>query len=128
MSRRNDREEIFKVIFESIVKEVSPLEVLENREFEEVKDINFLKTYSKEIGDFSVEINNTISENLKIWDLNRIGNIEKAILILSIYEIKHRKDIGEKIAINEAVELAKIYGEESSAKFINGVLATIVNK
>lgn len=128
MSRRNDREEIFKVIFESVVKEVSPLEVLENRDFEEVKDLDFLKIYSKEIGTFFNEINKILSDNLKFWELNRIGNIEKAILILSIYEIKYREDIGEKIAINEAVELAKKYGDDNSAKFINGVLATIVNK
>lgn len=71
------------------------------------------------------EIEQEISEKLKSWSKDRIFKIDLAILSLAIYEIKYT-DISYKVAINEAVELAKIYGNDDSAKFVNGVLAKVV--
>ena len=58
--------------------------------------------------------------------MDRISKIDLAILRLAIYEIKY-KEIPYKVAINEAVELAKKYGEDSSKNFVNGILASVVN-
>ncbi len=67
-----------------------------------------------------------ISKNLKKdWTLQRISKVNIAILKIAIYEIKY-KDIPFKVAINEAVELAKKYGEDKSKNFVNGILASIV--
>lgn len=72
------------------------------------------------------EIDGKIEENLKSdWKIERISKIDLSILRLAIYEIKY-KDVPFKVAINEAVELAKKYGEDSSKKFVNGVLASVV--
>ncbi|CAL1329332.1 transcription antitermination factor NusB [Candidatus Providencia siddallii] len=60
-------------------------------------------------------------------DFNNLGQIEKAILRLSIYELIYRKDIPYKVIINEGIELAKIFGSEYSYKFINGVLDKIIH-
>ena len=69
-----------------------------------------------------------IKENLKSdWKIERISKINLAILKLAIYEIKY-KQIPFKVVINEAVELAKKYGEESSKNFVNGILASIVKE
>ena len=74
------------------------------------------------------EIISKIEENLKEdWKIDRISKIDLAILKLAIYEIKY-KNIPFKVAINEAVELAKKYGEETSRKFVNGILASIVKE
>ena len=67
-----------------------------------------------------------IEKNLKSdWKIDRISKIDLSILELAIYEIEY-KDIPFKVVINEAVELAKKYGEESSKNFVNGILASIV--
>ncbi len=74
------------------------------------------------------EIDKLISNNLKKdWKINRISKINLSILKLAIYEIKYKK-LPFKVAINEAVELAKKYGDESAPNFINGVLASIVKE
>lgn len=70
---------------------------------------------------------NQIEKNLKKdWKIDRISKIDLAILKLAIYEIQY-KELPFKVVINEAVELAKKYGEDSSKNFVNGVLASIVN-
>ena len=76
----------------------------------------------------SEEILELIRNNLKKdWNLERISKVNLALLKLAIYEIQY-KEIPFKVAINEAVELAKTYGEESSPVFINGILASIVKE
>ena len=73
------------------------------------------------------EIYELIRKNLKAdWTLERISKIDFSILKLAIYEIKY-KELPFKVAINEALEIAKKYGETSSKNFVNGILASIVN-
>ena len=74
------------------------------------------------------EILKDIEMNLKDdWKLSRISKMDLAILKLAIYEIKF-SDVPYKVSINEAVELAKKYGEDKSKNFVNGVLASIVKE
>ena len=70
-----------------------------------------------------------MSKELKeeIKKLERISKIDLSLLELAIYEIKY-KEVPYKVAINEAVELAKKYGEDNSKTFVNGILASIVKK
>ena len=60
------------------------------------------------------------------WRLNRMGKAELTILRIAVYEMRYDDEVPEKVAINEAVELAKKYGNDSSAGFVNGVLAKLV--
>jgi len=71
------------------------------------------------------EIDNLINSAAKGWKTNRLGKVELTILRLAIYEMKYDEDIPVSVAINEAVELAKKFGQEESASFINGVLAKL---
>ena len=74
------------------------------------------------------QIQEAIKNNLKSnWKINRISKVDLSILKLAIYEIKYA-EIPFKVAINEAVELAKRYGEDNSKTFINGILASIVKE
>ena len=84
--------------------------------------------YGKEFNDQTIdEIIKDIEKNLKSdWKIERISKIDLVILKLAIYEIKY-KNLPFKVVINEAVELAKKYGEDSSKNFVNGILASIVN-
>ena len=60
------------------------------------------------------------------WSISRIGKPELAILRLAIYEINYDDEIPDSVAINEAVELSKIYCPDNAKSFINGVLAKVV--
>jgi len=74
------------------------------------------------------KIDKIISESAPEWPVDQIAVIDKTILRMSIYELIFNKDVPPKVVINEAVELAKSYGSDSSSKFVNGVLGTLFKK
>ena len=71
------------------------------------------------------EIDELIEGKSKGWPIDRIAKMDLPILRVAVYEIKHREDIPVGVSINEAVEIAKKYGSDDSARFINGVLGKI---
>jgi len=71
------------------------------------------------------ELDGTIEANAAHWSLARIAPVERNILRLAAYELLFRDDIPERVAINEAIELAKLYGSEESGAFVNGILDQI---
>ncbi len=71
------------------------------------------------------EIDALLESCMEGWKLPRIGKVEKAILRLAVFEMKFDEDIPLGVAINEAVELAARFGQESAASFVNGVLARV---
>ena len=75
----------------------------------------------------SEEIDKLIVKKLKNWDLKRIALIDKLILRLALTEMVFFEDIPNKVSIVEGVEIAKIYGNNESSKFINGVLDSVYN-
>ena len=68
------------------------------------------------------ELDKLIQENAAHWSLARIAPVERNILRLAAFELLYRDDIPERVAINEAIELAKTYGSEESGAFVNGIL------
>ena len=74
------------------------------------------------------DIDEKIKSHLKDWDFGRINKIDLALLRLAIYEICYEPDIPCKVSVNEAVELSKAYGEDSSSSFVNGILAEIIKE
>ena len=74
------------------------------------------------------EIDNLIKETAPEWPLEQITNIDRNVLRLGIYELMFAKETPPKVAINEAVEMGKRFGGESSGKFVNGVLGTLYKK
>ena len=71
------------------------------------------------------EIDKIIERYAENWEMNRMAYVDRNILRLSTYEICHLEEIPVKVALNEAVELAKRYGEPDSSKFVNGILDKI---
>ena len=71
------------------------------------------------------EIDKTITKYAPEWPLEQITNIDRNVLRIGVYEIAYDPEIPEKVAINEAIELAKTFGGESSGKFVNGVLGSV---
>lgn len=72
------------------------------------------------------EIDNIIKECAPEWPLDKISKIDLVILRISIYEIVYGKSVPHKVAVNEAVELAKEFGNDTSSKFVNGVLGSVL--
>ena len=89
---------------------------------------NFALNLLKNIVQKWKNLNELIIQYAPEWPLKQISVIDRNILRIGIYELKYDDTIPPKVAINEAIELAKNYGGESSSKFVNGVLGTIYKK
>ena len=72
------------------------------------------------------EIDKMIDSHSEKWSVSRMGKVELSIIRLAVYEIFHDDTVPDKVAINEAVELAKKYGQDGAGAFVNGVLAGIL--
>ena len=129
MSRRELRELIFKLLFrvefnqkeELVQQKVFFFEDEENQAEEEYSDQ--VKGKFRRIVERLDEIDAMLNEKAKGWSTNRMGKVDLTILRLAVFEIKYDEEIPTGVAINEAVELAKKFGQDSSPAFINGVLA-----
>lgn len=132
MSRRELREQIFKLIFRAEFYDKEELPEQEKLFFEDYElnmkpeDETYISEKSNKILEKLDEIDGMINQKAKGWTTERMGKIELTILRLAIYEIKFDEDVPADVAINEAVEIAKKFGQEESAGFVNGVLAKFV--
>ena len=132
MKRSQIRELAFALIYSSEVqKEMSDEQVelfIKENEIEGKEDSDYITTIYNGIKENKEEIVSLISNNLKEkWTMDRISKINLAILEVAIFELVYSK-LPYKVVINEAVELAKKYGEDSSKAFVNGILASIVKE
>ncbi|MGN0941010.1 MAG: transcription antitermination factor NusB [Selenomonadaceae bacterium] len=98
------------------------------KETDETKDYEYAKLLLKGTLAHIEEIDKAISSVSKDWKLNRMAGIDRAIIRLAFFEIQNVEGVTAGIAINEAVELAKKFGADKSKRFVNGVLASLVNK
>lgn len=129
MTRRAAREEAFKVIFQVDLGKNPWTEALSRI----LKDLSlseesrlFLKQLVEGTMTHLAEIDAEISKYAQDWKLDRMLSTDRNILRMSIYELIYQKDIPAGVTVNEAVELAKIYGDEDSGRFINGILGNII--
>ena len=132
MQRSAMRELVFKLVYEIEVQKEDTVEQLElfiqNNEIKDEKVITYLKDVKDGLRENSNEINSLIENNLKEnWSLNRISKINLSLIKVAIYEMLY-KELPYKVAINEVVELAKKYADDSAPVFINGILASIVKE
>lgn len=133
MKRSAIREETFKLLYSLEIQKTENVEeqiqlYLECNEINDEKAIEYITEVITGIEKNLKEIEGLIEKNLKAdWKIDRISKIDLSLLRLAIYEIKY-KEIPYKVAINEALELAKKYGEDTSKNFINGILASIVKE
>lgn len=130
MNRSAMREIAFKMMYGmEVQKEYSEEQLdlfIEDNEIIDEDAIEYLTATFKGIEEHKVEILKMVSSNLKKdWSIDRISKVNLAILKIAIWEIKFQ-ELPFKVAINEAVELAKKYGDENAPSFVNGVLASVV--
>lgn len=130
MGRKKARDNAFKCIYEFEFDKDKQLDTIFNSCFEEndntEDEIEYIKGALTGIKENLEIIDNIILSKLKSWSINRIAKIDLAILRLAIYEIEYIDNIPFKVTANEAVELAKKYGNNDSRVFVNGVLAKVI--
>ena len=134
MGRKHARDIAFKCIYELEFDYNLDIDRLIDNNFENKDNDKYIET--KEFTEKLVkgvinkldEIDEIISAHLKSFTIDRISKVNLAALRIAIYEIKYLTETPEKVAINEAVEIAKTYGDEKSSSFVNGVLANIIKK
>ncbi len=90
-----------------------------------IDDTNFVDDLVDGVHRHSDQIDSIIGPAAPDWPVDQIAKIDKVVLRIGVYELVIKRDVPPKVAINEAVELAKTFGGENSSKFINGVLGTI---
>lgn len=129
MTRSEARELAFAVGFERLLAKESVDEILSAAE--EIRDVSipsFTKRISKGVEEKETEVDAVIERNLKGWKLNRLSTVALSILRIAVYEIYYEEKIPVSVSINEAVELSKTYGDESDARFVNGVLSDVAKE
>lgn len=90
-----------------------------------IEDTEFVEDVVAGVQTHQEQIDGIIGPAAPEWPVEQIAKIDKIILRIGVYELMIRREVPPKVAINEAVELAKTFGGENSSKFINGVLGTI---
>ncbi|MBQ4537502.1 MAG: transcription antitermination factor NusB [Lachnospiraceae bacterium] len=132
MGRHELREQVFKLLFrvefnnaEEMPEQIKLfLDDVENPVPE--KEGAYIQERYEKVEEKLAEIDKLINENTEGWDTSRMGKVELAVLRLAVYEIRFDEEIPDSVAINEAVEIAKTYGQENSGGFVNAILGKIV--
>ena len=131
MSRREQREQIFKILFVVEFHSADELEEQIGLYMEDLgdirkKDSDYMTGKVRSIVEHMDEIDEMINHASKNWKTTRMAKAELSILRLAAYEIKYEDDIPVSVSINEAVELAKLYGSDHGPAFVNGILSGMV--
>ena len=130
MGRSELREHIFKMIFGLEFTEEEQIEkqlelYLDQLDEVSEKDRSYMLAKAKAIAEKVCEIDAMINENATGWKTTRMNKVDLSILRLAVYEMKFEDDVPVKVAINEAVELAKRFSGDEGPAFINGVLGKL---
>ncbi|MCY4321885.1 MAG: transcription antitermination factor NusB [Bdellovibrionaceae bacterium] len=131
MSRRRLRTVVFQTLYESEFGNTSFNTLLDKKFFSKnlnSSDSNFVKNYLKGIKKHRACLDETINRYSKNWKINRMSLVDLNIIRLAIFEMLFCPEIPDKVALNEALELAKQFGEKNSSGFINGILNQIIQK
>ncbi|HBJ9434391.1 TPA: transcription antitermination factor NusB [Listeria monocytogenes] len=123
MKRRDAREKALQALFQIELNEMSLDQAIKNIMEDEQDD--YMEKLVEGVMANKAEIDAIIEPNLDNWRMDRLSKVDLSLLRLSVYEIKYLDDVPNRVSLNESIEIAKIYSDEKSSKFINGVLANI---
>ena len=125
MKRRTAREKALQALFQIDVSNTDPSLAIEHV-LEGEKGDEYLSNLVIGVVEHKEEIDKLIIENLEKWSMDRLATVDRNLLRIAAYELKfYRNEIPENVILDEAIEIAKIYGDDQSSKFINGVLSKV---
>lgn len=129
VARRRTRALVMQSLYEADAVEHSALEVMDDRVSEMClsrRDADFARAMLEGIFANSAEIDKIIAEFAPGWPISQMAVVDRNILRMAIYEIMVSQETPPRVAVNEAVELAKAFGADSAPRFINGVLGSVM--
>ena len=134
MGRHEQREQLFKLLFrvefnslDDMPEQIKLFFQDEEIEYTE-KAVNAISGKYDKIQEKLPEIDKLLDEKVEGWNTSRMGKVELTVLRIAVFEMMFDDDVPATVAINEAIEIAKLYGQETSGGFVNAVLAKFVNK
>lgn len=125
MGRRLVREKVLQILFQIDVGGIEPEKAIAHVLEEEKlppKDIEFARSLVMGTLNNLEQVDRLISLHAKDWSLSRIVNVDRSILRMAVYEMLFEPEIPASVSINEAIELAKVFGSDESGAFVNGLL------
>lgn len=131
MSRKKSREKAMEILFGMTLSKDAPAEAIDifkenNEDIIKDLDLSYINDVVFGVHNNLNDIDEAIKAALDKWKIDRISKVNLTILRLSVYEMKYVDDVPAKVAINEAIEIAKVYSDEKSVSFINGVLDKVL--
>ncbi len=128
MKRRTAREKALQALFQIDVSNTDPASAIEHVLEGEQGD-DYLTKLVLGVSEQKDEIDPLIKENLEKWTMDRLATVDRNLLRIAVYELKYcRDEVPENVVLDEAIEIAKIYGDEQSSRFINGLLSKVKEK
>lgn len=124
MKRRTAREKALQALFQIDISSTEPSSAIEHVLDGEPND-EYLTMLVLGVMERRTEIDQILKENLEKWSLDRLATVDRNLLRIAVFELKFTDGVPEKVVIDEAIEIAKLYGDEQSSKFINGVLSKV---
>jgi N utilization substance protein B len=127
--RRKARMVALQCLFATDIKgtrDDSALEWLIDEEPVPAVSAQFAKTLLRGVMDHSPDLDNVIQRYAPAWPVKQLPLVDRNILRIALFELLYNPNTPRKTAVNEAVELAKVFGSESSARFVNGVLGSVM--
>lgn len=131
MSRKKSREKAMEILFGMTLSKDAPSEAIDifkenNDDIIKDLDLSYINDVVFGVHNNLNDIDEAIKAALDKWKIDRISKVNLTILRLAVYEMKYVDDVPAKVAINEAIEIAKVYSDEKSVSFINGVLDKVL--
>lgn len=131
MSRKKSREKAMEILFGMTLSKDAPAEAIDifkenNDDIIKDLDLSYINDVVFGVHNNLNDIDEAIKAALDKWKIDRISKVNLTILRLAVYEMKYVDDVPAKVAINEAIEIAKVYSDEKSVSFINGVLDKVL--
>jgi N utilization substance protein B len=117
-----------KILFEADLSQHSPLEVLERYEDDESIDAperSYAATLVRGVTEQRAEIDSRIAQAAPTFPVEQLAAVDRNVLRIAVFELREDSGIPPRVAINEAVEIAKTFGGDSSSRFVNGVLGAL---
>ncbi|WP_160721584.1 transcription antitermination factor NusB [Bacillus sp. USDA818B3_A] len=124
MKRRTAREKALQALFQIDVSSTEPSLAIDHVLEGEASD-EYLNQLVLGVVEQKDAIDPLISKHLEKWTLDRLATVDRNLLRMAAYELKFSRDIPQNVILDEAIEIAKIYGDDQSSKFINGVLSKL---
>lgn len=128
MKRREAREKAVQTLFQLDNIELSIDEAIVHIIGEDVEVNPFYDKLVRGTVEHKIEIDEALIAKLENWSLERLPKIERTVLRIAVYELFYNDDAPQGVVINEAIELSKIFGDDKSGRFVNGVLSKFAEK